>query len=532
MATPREGKEPEALLLANASVRTMDNAGTVASSVLIKGDRILHVGEARGRPKVSARRIDLGGKCVLPGFTDSHAHLAAFSAGLARIDLRKFATLDEALEEVRRRAARAAAGEWVLGRGWVFRGWGLAGFPERRMLDKVSPDVPVALSSVDGHVLWVNTAALREAGIRRGSPDPEGGEIERGPDGEPTGILKERAADLLKDAIPAEPPDRLAAAVEAGQSALHALGVTSVHDPEKRKALRAFTRLNREGKLKLRLRYFLDEGEVESAGNVGLEAGFGDDRLRIVGVKAYADGAVLAETAHMLEPYGQTRTRGIPTATPDSLGRTIRAAADLGLPLCVHAIGDAANRAVLEAFERDARPLPFPYRIEHAQHLDAADVPRFGAHGVVASMQPIHLPLDREQIDRALGARGAGAYRFRSLLDSGARLVFGSDAPVADPDPWLGIHAAVNRTRPDGTPAGGWYPAERITLLEAVRAYTRTPAEVAGDGASRGTIEAGKTADLCVVSPDPFEIPPAELKDVRAEMTIFGGEVVHEKGRG
>jgi predicted amidohydrolase YtcJ len=517
------------LLLKNGVVRALDDRDTVASAIAVRGDRILWVGDTPEAPGDADRVIDLQGRCVLPGFTDAHIHLVAYAVGLARIDLRDMSTLEAALEAVGRRAKRAAPGEWVLGRGWVFRGWGLDSFPDRSMLDGVAPACPVALSSLDGHVIWVNSVALDAAGITKDTLDPEGGEIERDGDGKPTGILKERAADELKEVIPVPHPDRLKESLKEGQANLHQHGVTSVHNLERRKALRALTRYNVEGGLKLRVRYFVAEEELDAAVELGLEAGFGDDRLRIVGIKSYADGSLLSETAHMLAPYGKAGKRGIPVATPEALETVVRKGLELRLPVVFHAIGDAANRRVLDVVERAGGPTPTPYRMEHAQHLDPADLPRFAALGVPASMQPIHLCFDLDQVERALGDRGTGAYRFRSLLDSGATLVFGSDAPVADPDPWLGVQAAVNRLRFDGTPAGGWYPEERITVGEALRAYTRWPAEVVGDGRARGTLEPGKIADLCVVDRDPFAIPPETLKDVRVEATVFGGELVYER---
>ncbi|MHC4779435.1 MAG: amidohydrolase, partial [Planctomycetota bacterium] len=307
------------ILLRNGKVRTLDHEDTTASAIALAGDRIVWVGEDSDAPAGAKRIVDLAGRCVLPGFTDSHVHLVAYSVGLSRIDLWKLGSLDEALEEVGRRARAARPGQWILGRGWVFRGWGLESFPDRGMLDGVSSDVPVALSSVDGHVIWVNSAALAAASIGKNTPDPHGGEIERDGEGFPTGILKEKAADHLKEIIPVDPPDQLASALLKGQAAFHGLGITSVHDLERRKALRAFTRLHGAEGLKLRVRYFVAEEELGAAEELGVEAGLGDDHLRIVGIKSYADGSLLSETAYMLEPYGKTQKRGIPVATPEYL---------------------------------------------------------------------------------------------------------------------------------------------------------------------------------------------------------------------
>ncbi len=512
----------------NGVVRTMDEKGTVASAVAVQNGRIAWVGETRDAPPAE-KTVDLQGRCVLPGFTDSHGHLVSWAAGLARIDLRTFDTLEDAMEAVGKRVASAKPGEWVLGRGWVFRGWGLEGFPDRSMIDRVSGDVPVALSSMDGHVLWVNSAALRVAGIDADTPDPDGGAFERDREGRPTGILKERAADAFKERIPQDPPDRLAEALEGAQAILHGFGIVSVHAPERKKSLRALQRLRAARKLKLRVRYFLAGEELPGAASVGLEGGFGDDLLRIEGVKMFADGAVLAETAHMLEPYGKASSRGIPVTGREDLEAVIREAASFRLPVMVHAIGDAANRTVLDAIENAGGSLDRPYRIEHAQHLHEDDLVRFQKLGITASVQPIHLSLDLDQIDRALGERGANAYRFRTLLDAGVRLVFGSDMPVADPNPWFGVHAAVRRARLDGTPEEGWYPAERIGVEEAIRAYTTAPAEASGDGAERGSVEAGKRADLCVTDRDPFSIPAEDLRNVRVDLTVFDGEIVHRR---
>ncbi|MHC5038999.1 MAG: amidohydrolase [Planctomycetota bacterium] len=520
---------PPSLIFENGSIHTLDDRDTVVSSLAVSGDRVVWVGDAYEGPRGNAGVFDLKGRTVLPGFTDAHTHLVAYSVGLSRIDLRQYDSLDAALEAVGRRAASASEGEWVLGRGWVFRGWGLSAFPDRSLLDRVAPDTPVALVTMDGHVMWANSAALKIAGIDKDTPDPKGGEIERRADGEPTGILKENAADAMKEIIPIDPPDKLAASVKKGQAHFHALGITSVHNLERKKALRAFHRLHQRNGLKLRIRYFIADEEIDAAVSLGVEAGFGDDRLRITGVKAYADGSLLSETAFMLAPYGKAGARGIPVTEPEALEALIQKSGTLRLPVVVHAIGDAANRRVLDAFEKAMTTTAFPYRIEHAQHLDPADLPRFASLGVVASIQPIHLSFDLDQVERALGDRAPGAYRLRSLLDSGARIAFGSDAPIADPNPWLGVQAAVNRVRFDGTPTGGWYPEEKITVEEAIRAYTRTPAEIVGDGAQRGTLEPGKIADFCVLDRDPYTIPPETLKDVKIDLTVFDGEIVFDR---
>jgi predicted amidohydrolase YtcJ len=532
-------QSPPALALLNGRVYTLDRQRPVADALFAWQGRVAHAGTAAEVRALAgqapgAQTIDLQGGCAVPGLTDSHIHLLSYGLNLSRVPLSGLTSREAALERVgaaAQAALGAAAGAWVEGWGWDHSLWPERRFPDRAALDAVAPGVPVALRRKDGHMVWVNGAALATAGVTRGTPDPEGGRIGRDEHGEPDGLLFERAQDLIFRAIPPPSEAQAEGGAREAQAALHRMGVTGVHIPEGAQTLRALQGLSRAGALRLRTNAMLPYSGLDAALELGLRSGLGDDWLRIGPVKLFMDGSLGSETAAMLEPFaGSEHNRGILTLGIDEVREALRRAAEGGLACAVHAIGDRANRIVLDAFEatREAwGPRGLRQRIEHVQVLHPDDLPRFAALGVLASVQPIHATQDKDLVDRLWGARGRYAYAFRSLLDHGARLAFGSDAPVETPDPLAGLYAAVARRRADGDPEGGWYPEERISLEVALRAYTTGAAYAAGLEEMAGTLGPGKWADVTCLSRDVLREPAEALLETTVTHTVVGGEVVY-----
>jgi hypothetical protein len=522
------------LVLHNANVYTMDEAVPRGRAVAVLRDRIIAVGEDRAMLDLLApggRAVDLAGQTVVPGFVDAHLHLLSVGLALKRIDLSGATTLAEALARVAERAACVPAGNWLVGQGWDHALWG--GLPTRSDLDRVAPRHPVCLHHKCGHASWVNSDALEQAGITSATPDPPGGAIERDPaTGEPTGILKEDAAApvrrLLSEPTAAEADEAVRAAVRRA----HRAGLVGVHSMESKAGFHALQRLRAAGDLRLRVLTTVPERALDGAEAAGIASGFGNEWLRLGGVKIFADGALGSHTAYLLDPYEyEPGYVGISTATPEHLCEVVGRAAQAGLAAFIHAIGDRANREALDAIESSRRAgfgSTLRHRIEHAQLLHPADVPRFAELGVAASMQPIHATQDFRLVDEHWGARGAAAYAFRSLLDSGVVVAFGSDCPVEDLSPLVGIHAAVTRRRADGSPGPeGWYPEQRLTVAEAMRAYTMGAAWASGEEAERGSLSPGKLADLVVLSQDLFAIDPMAILETAVHATVVGGVCVH-----
>ena len=524
------------LILVNGAIHTMDRAKPRAEAIAIAGNRVFAVGsndEMRDLKAPGCRMVDLRGGTVVPGLTDAHLHFLAYGISLREIDLAGVATLDEALARVAARAAETPAGQWLHGRGWDHTLWAGGDFPTRQDLDRVAPSHPVFLRRKCGHAGWANSRALALAGITADTPDPYGGAIERDPlTGQPTGILKELAMDLMFRLFQEPTSEEAAAAIRAAMSRAHQAGLVGVHTMEGAGAFRAFQQLQAAGELKLRVLMQIPEDNLDAAIQAGLRSGFGNDWLRIGGVKLFSDGALGARTAHMLEPFeGEPTNYGIPVASSDHLREVIGKASRAGIASFVHAIGDAANRVVLDAIEASRRAgegTELRHRIEHAQIVHPTDVPRFAGLGVIASMQPIHATQDMLAADALWGKRSAHAYAWRSLLDAGAVVAFGSDSPVEDLGVMQGIHAAVTRRRPDGSPGpAGWYGEQRLSVAEAVYAYTAACAYASGEEAIKGTLTPGKLADLVVLSQDIFAIDPQAILETEVVGTMVGGEWVY-----
>ena len=526
------------VVLYNGDVHTMDAATPRARAIAIAGNRVLAVGsdaEIRALLAPGGRAVDLLGRTVVPGFTDAHLHFMSYGLSLKQIDLAQVPTLEEALARVAARAATTPAGQWLLGRGWDHSLWEGGAFPTRGDLDRVAPEHPVFLRRKCGHAGWANSRALELAGVTAGTPDPPGGAIDRHPaTGQPTGILRERAMGLMFRLFEEPLMDEAVEAIKAGMTNAHELGLVGIHTMEGAAAFRGFQQLRAAGELKLRVLMQIPEDNLDAAIQAGLQTGFGDERLRIGGVKMFADGALGAHTAYMIAPFDdEPDNYGIPVVTAEHLREVVSKASRAGIAAFVHAIGDRANREVLDAMEasREAgHGLHLRHRIEHSQILHPDDIPRLARLGVIASMQPIHATQDMLLANALWGARCAGAYAWRSLLDTGAVLAFGSDSPVEDLSVVKGIHAAVTRRRADGSPGPeGWYPEQCLTVAEAVYAYTAGAAYASGEEAIKGTLSPGKLADLVVLSQDIFTVDPMAILETEVLATMFDGEFVYSR---
>lgn len=527
----------------NAVVHTMDAERPLAEAIAVKGDRILRVGTERElRPLVFPRTrvVDLGGATVLPGLIDAHGHMQGLGGyGLGMLDFIAANDLGEVVQAVAARAATTEPGRWVLGGRWDHESWPGKELPTHHGLSEASPGNPVWLRRVDGHAGLANTAAMRLARITRDTPNPPGGEIIRDADGEPTGVLVDNAMSLVSDMIDDESFSAEAMLLKAQEMCL-AAGLTGVHDmgltPDD---IAVYQRLAREGRLKIRV-YGLIAGEYaqEWFARRTLITG---PRFTMRGTKIYMDGAMGSRGAWLKAPYadrpidadGRPYT-GLAVSTPEEVEAAARHALGRGYQVCVHGIGDRGNAETLDAFERAAESSGMPlassrFRVEHAQLLDRADIPRFGALGVIASMQPTHCTSDMRWVEERVGAeRARGAYAWKSLLDAGAALAFGSDFPVEHQNPFLGFYAAVTRMNLEGWPEGGWQPDERVSREEALRAFTLGAAYAEFNERRKGSLVEGKYADFVVIDRDVMTCDAREIADTRVIATVIAGEAVYE----
>lgn len=528
------------LLIVNATVRTLDDARPVAQAVAIRGHRILGVGsdaQMRSIAGPEPRILDARGRLVLPGFNDAHVHFLGGGFQLSAVDLRDARTPAEFVERIGRFASRLPAGGWVTGGDWDHELWPGAPLPHRNMLDAVTGAVPVFVNRLDGHMALANSAALERAGVSRNTPDPAGGIIVRDPrTGEPTGLLKDSAMTLVSRLIPSPSIEQRLGAARAAMAHAARLGVTSVQDMSANEDLGIYQELDRRGELNTRVYGFWPLPQWEKVAALGVRAGFGHERLRFGGLKGFSDGSLGSTTAWFFDPYKDApETRGLATdeMLPDGLMRTRVESADaVGLQVAIHAIGDRANHEILTIFEHVAAthgPRDRRLRIEHAQHLRPQDIARFGRGRIVASMQPYHCADDGRWAEKRIGPeRARTTYAFRSLLEHGAVLAFGSDWTVAPLDPLLGIAAAVTRRTLDGKHPDGWVPEEKISVEQAVRAYTVGSAFAEFQDHVKGTLTPGKLADVVILDRDIFTIPPTEIDQARVVCTIMDGRVVFD----
>ncbi len=524
-------------LYVNALIYTFDTQLPTAAAIAIENGRIREVGAADRLTAEFGSRFevtDMGGRVILPGLTDCHLHLDHLAQVLEMVDC-ETDTRAECLRRVAERARHTPAGEWVRGWGFNHNRW-LEGMGTKDELDVAVPGRPAYVSHKSGHAAWVNQVALDWAGVTSDTPDPPGGRLGREPDGALNGILYEEAAmKLVSDVIPKFSAPQLAEAMRKALPLLWQVGLTGVHDFDRSESFAALQLLHAAGELKLRVLKSIPLIELPNAVALGLRGGFGDDMLWIGPVKAFMDGALGPQTAAMLAPYENSADeRGILITDADELFEIGRLAAGNGLSLAVHAIGDRANREALDAFERlrayERDHLGAPdlrHRIEHVQLLHPADVGRLAALNVIASMQPLHATSDMVMADHHWGSRAALSYAPRSQSEAGARLAFGSDAPVEVPNPFFGLHAAVTRRRGDDSPGtDGWYPEQRLSVADALRGYTTGAAYASGMEDRLGRLAPRCLADLIVLETDPFRCDPHDLQHIRPVQTMVAGEWV------
>ena len=502
------------MILENGLVRTMDESLPLARALVIAGTRVAGGVGTHETALPSPEVVDLGGRCVLPGFTDSHVHFPTWSLAQRDVKLDGVESLTDALERVR---VHRRHGEWIRGTGWRSPLWERQ--PTKEALDEVTGPTPAALWAKDYHSLWLNSAALVLAG---GELEVEGGVVERDAAGEPTGILREESAWQYRARFGAVSDEEWDEATRVGMKLANSRGVVAIHDKDGwLGAAGIFQRLAERDGLTLRVWQSLPYESLRELEALGFRSGIGDGYLRIGYLKVFMDGTLGSQTAWMLDGSG------VQITSSEELADIVRRGARAGWPVGVHAIGNRANREALDAFEQtrgEWAPLGLRQRIEHAQCLAPEDVGRFAALGITCSVQFSHAPSDRDLADRFWAEHAAGVYAFRSLLDSGAVLTNGSDAPVEELDPLAGIRAGVQRTIDDRSP---WHPEQLLTVEEALRATTVTPAWLARDEHRRGKLLPGFLADLVVLTRDPLECPPDELDSVEVVATMVGGRWVH-----
>lgn len=525
------------LVIYNANIHTQNPKQPIATAIAIGDDRIVAVGtDAEILDSFLTKNIlNAYGHVIIPGLTDAHIHLENYALSMQRIDC-ETNTQEECIQRVAARAIVTLAGEWVLGHGWNQNRW-VDGYGSVNQLDEIAPHNPIYLTHKSLHCAWVNTRALQLAGIDCNTPDPPGGRIGRTQNGEPDGIVFESAMEIIEKAIPVPSVAQVAKAIHSTQPILWKMGLTGVHDFDQSRCFSALQVIHEEGELKLRTLKSIPLTNLSNAIAVGLRSGFGDDMLRIGSLKLFADGALGPRTAAMLQPYeDDPQNRGILMMDAEELFEYGRQAATNGISLAVHAIGDCANHEVLNAYAQlrkyegslSSHPKhQLRHRIEHVQVIHPDDIKRLSDLNIIASMQPIHATSDMLMADRFWGKRSEFAYAWREHLTHGSSLVFGSDAPVESPNPFLGIHAAVTRRCADGSPSEqGWYPEQRISVTEAIHAFTTGPAYAACMEGCLGKLAPGFLADLIIVNQDPYKCPPDELLNLKPSATMVAGEWV------
>ena len=538
---PQTPSAPPDLILQNGRIYMVDPANGVAEAMAIRADRIERVGsdvDILSRRGPATRVIDLNGATVVPGLHDAHGHVTGLGASLQTLDLRGTTSYQQIVELVRKRVAAARPGEWIVGRAWDQNDWPETTWPTHDALSAVSPANPVYLTRVDGHAGLANKEAMDLARLTAASSDPPGGQIIRGERREPTGVLIDNAQALVSSRIPAPSDRQLEELILRADAEMRRLGITTVHDAgADGRTVDTYRRLMDDGRMKTRV-YVMLRGSLASLQPFfanGPLTDYARHRLAVRAIKIVADGALGSRGAAMLEPYSdEPSSRGLLTTPPEEIYAQTLAASKAGFQTAVHAIGDRANRLVLDIFERVQKEVPaaraLRMRVEHAQILDAADIPRFAALGVIASMQATHATSDMPWVPARIGRdrMDEGAYVWRKLMATGATIANGSDFPVEEPDPLRGFYAAITRQDPMGRPPGGWMASQRMTRAEALASFTRQAAYAAHAESLTGSIEPGKLADVVVLSSDVMQRPEPDILETTVRMTIVGGEIVYE----
>jgi predicted amidohydrolase YtcJ len=537
-------------ILHNAKVFTVDSQRPWAQAIAIKGRRFIAVGEESEILQLKSRStvsIDLSGRLILPGLCDAHIHFYDWSLSRKQVQLVGCKSRAEMLERIRLWTHKKPTHDWLLGRGWNENDWDDRALPTRDDLDFVTgSNRPALFWRTDMHAAVANSCALKLAGITADTRDPDGGIIGRHSDGKSNGLLWELAINLVMRHIPVPRSEELESALLDGMRELNRLGVTAVHDQRMKDqnegpvALNAYQRLRQDGQLLLRVNCNIAAHDLPHLAALGLRSGFGDEYLRLGHIKFFADGTMGSRTAWMLNPYQASKGAkaanfGISVSPPEKMAAEIRRAVESGFSVSVHAIGDKANQVVLDIIEEVSQTLPpsrIPHRIEHVQIISPEDFTRLAPAKITASVQPVHAIDDIEVAERVLGKRANRAYRFQSLAGSGALLALGSDAPVADPNPFLGFHAALCRRRPQSMDADPWFADERLSLEQIIHGYTMGAARAAGWEKVIGSITPNKLADLIILDRDLFEmaeqgVRSIELADTRVIATMFDGRFIH-----
>jgi len=520
--------QPAVVAVRAGLIHTLDPERPQAECLVARDGRIEAIGslaEIQSVAGPSAEWLDLRPATVLPGITDAHVHLVEWALGRSAPDLASANSMADALERIERVCAAVPADAWV-----EFKGWNPVWRTQAELsdLDAASQGRAVGLVAHDLHSGWLNSETMRRLAIHVDRADPPGGEVERDASGNPTGVVKEHAFDWWYQGRPVPSEAERKAAVLEGQAALHRLGMTGVQSVEAPESFRILEDLHAGGDLRLRVLHHMPQRFIDALIECGIKSGFGNEWLRIGGIKYFTDGALGSCTAWMLEPYVDSDDHGIRRLEPDAFGHDVERAARAGLAATVHAIGDAAVRMTLDTLERVGdEGLAIPHRIEHLQCVDPSDLPRAGRLGVVASMQPSHLLTDIPLAGPRWGPeRSRWTLPFRSLLDNGTILAFGSDAPVEEADPREGFYSAIARRDRVGSPAEGWHPEERISGLEVLRAYAEGPARAAGEGDQRGRLSPGHACDFAAWDTDLVAAEPENIRSAQVTTAVVGGEVV------
>lgn len=507
-----------------------------ATALAVWENRIVAIGldhEMRELAGPATLQLDARRHWLLPGLVDSHIHLTEFALRRQELDFSNCSALEEALELVRRAVEARPAGSWITGGGWDVRRLGLSGFPDRAWLDAISQDHLMVFASRDWHSVWVNSPVLERAGIDAHTPDPEGGKILRRNSGkEPTGVLQEKACQMVYGLVPPAEFEQVGEALNDVFAEFHRQGITAVHVMETPREWRFYQLLRQQRQLQLRISWYAFVEHLDALKHSGLASGLGDAWLQVGGIKIFVDGSLGSQTAEMLAPYQGLDHAGVEVRPEAELTELVEEATANGLACAIHAIGDRANRKALNAIEKARERYPsreVRHRIEHAQLLHPEDLPRFVRLNVIASMQPIHLAEDVPAIEALWGERGRYAFAFQSLLARGTRLTFGSDAPVERINPWQGMFMAVTRKAHLDPAQPTFYPEESISLAEAVAAYTIHPHYAVGLEYRLGRITPGNLADFIIVDQDVFNDPPETLLENQVLLTCLDGQIVYRR---
>ena len=531
-----QGISPADLVVTNANIRTMDSKRSVVRAMAVIGRKIKAVGtdsEIRAWIGPKTRIIDAGGKTIIPGFNDAHVHFMETGQQLSAVDLRDAKTPSEFVKRIKDFAQKLPKGRWILGGKWDHENWTPNELPTAAMIDAATPDNPVFIDRLDGHMALGNSLAMTLAGVNKETKEVDGGLIVRGASGKPTGVFKDAAMAYINKVIPNPSWEERLESAQAATDHAASLGVTSVQDMSAGTDIGVYQELHRRGTLKTRIYGCSPLSDYKRWENTGIRYAFGDDMIRVGCLKGYADGSLGSTTAWFFDPYlDDPKTVGL---AGDEIPKTpdyVLAADKAGLQICIHAIGDRANDEILDIFERTVAangPRDRRFRIEHSQHLRQEDIARFGRLKVVASMQPFHIIDDGRWAWKRLDAkRLKGTYAFRTILDSGGVLAFGSDSPVAPLNPLLGVYAAVTRRTLDDKNPNGWIPEQKISVDETVKAFTWGSAYAEFQDGWKGTLEIGKLADFVVLSDDIFTIDPVKIGAAKVLTTVVDGKVVYE----